>query len=178
MKAYTIILTALLVPMLSFASCGSQTSNKPLTTYKRIQPDSSVQKILGDTITNLLFNPKKITVYSLSNREPDKSRKEIEVCPNFVRDSLLTVLQPDLCAILQFNLLADSVNYKNDIDRVKSPYRPLLEFEFTCKKESASVLISLSDYTWAIMYKSKEICRFNYANKQLLFRFKQLILNK
>ncbi len=177
MKLHTLILTLLLIPMLGFASCGTP-KDKILRNVWNVQihPDSTASQILGDTVSYLLFNPKKVKVYALANREPDKRKNEIEVCQNFVRDSLFTILNTDMCSILQFALLADSSNYKTDFDRVKSPYKPIFEFEFSVKKETASVLISFSDFTWTVIYKGREICHYNYGNKQQILRYKQLLL--
>ena len=179
MKIYTIILTMMLIPVFGFASCENAADSIPHKNLGiKIVPDTTIEKILGDTIVNLLFSPKKVTVYMLANREPDKEKHETEVYSKYVRDSLLTVLKQDIYSVLQFNLLADSANYKTDFDRVKSPYRPLLEFEFSIKKDSASVLVSFSDFSWAVIYHGREICRFNYENRHLMRRYKQLILNK
>ena len=82
-------------------------------------------------------------------------------------------------AILQYILLSNEKSYSEDIISIEAPYRPVLEFEFTgTKKSTASVVISLSDRSWAIMYDGKEQFRYNYADIRLFEEFCNIFIKK
>ena len=140
------------------------------TTAKNIQPDSTVYAILGQSISDVLFNPSKVTCYTLKGKgeiEPG----DFQVEPHWVRNKLVDKLSPQMIGVLQFALIANSENYKNDTLIIKAPYFPILEFEFQKKKDIVHVLISTSDHTWTIVYDGERQINYNYHDCELISRF-------
>ncbi|MBO4373280.1 MAG: hypothetical protein J5826_10130, partial [Bacteroidales bacterium] len=139
-----------------------------------IVPDSVITQILGDTVADVLFNPKSAVLYLSKNRKK-KSDKEVEIVQGFVRDTLIAKLSPNDIGILQFILLSDTQNYKLDSVKIKSPYMPTYEIVFAKKKETVQVLISFSDNFWEIKRNNKTVCKYNFACRAQLDRFIDLI---
>ena len=135
---------------------------------------SNIVKIVGDTVADVLFSPKSVTLWLSENRKR-QNEKEIEIADGFVRDSLVTKLKSENLSILQFVLLSDTLNYKRDSVQIKSPYMPCYEFVFVKKKQTVQVLISLSNNYWEIKHNNKTVCKYNFACKQQLERFLNLL---
>lgn len=141
-------------------------------------PDSAVYKSLGKSLSEILFSPTKVRVYSLKGVE-NVGKNDVEIEDHFVRDTLVATLDAKQIALLQYLLLANEENYKNDSVRVRSPYLPQLEFEFVKKKDqTAHVVVSLSDRTWTVVYDDKVQFNWNYANKELVARFCDYFIKK
>ena len=162
--------TKILVVIMIFSivllnSCSSKAEKLTV-----ISPDSLITKIVGDTVADVLFSPKSVTLYLSKNRKKQND-KEVETAPGFVRDTLVAKLNPSDIAVMQFVLLSDTINYKKDKEQIKSPYVPLYEFVFVKKKETVQVLISFSDNYWEIKRGNKTVCKYNFANRELLSRF-------
>ena len=143
-----------------------------------IHPDDVAYRALGRHLTDVLINAKTIKVYSLAPKEqlnPD----DYEVDAHFVRDSLLGTLSKDQAIVLAYNLISNGANYHKDTSLiVMSPYCPVIEFEFTKKKEVAHIIISLSDYSWAVKFDDKIQFKYNYASGTFVKRFCDYFLNK
>ena len=141
-----------------------------------IQPDSNTYTILGKTMTDILFSPSKVTCYAVKGKaQVDKTDFELE--PHYVRDSLIAKLTPSQVALFQFLVLSDKSNYSQDSIKVRSPYVPHLELCFEKKKQQVHVLISQSDFSWTICYDDKKQGNWNYAEKRLVRRFCNMIIN-
>lgn len=168
-----VVLLALLIPgVLCIASCGSDGKKEPTSS---IQPDSTVCAMLGRSTTDVLFNPSSVTCYTLMAKGVVDSA-DVEVEPYWVRDSLIGKLAPETYGILQFALIANGENYKDDTLRIKAPYIPVLEFEFQQKELAAHVLISLSDQTWTVMQDNQRQIHFNFRDPELMRRFCELFV--
>jgi hypothetical protein len=169
----TVLLLAMLLPgVFCMASCGGWGKKSP---KKLIQPDSAVYSMLGKTMSEVLFNPTSVTCYTLKGKT-EVGPSDYQVEPHWVRDSLVGELSPDLYGILQFALIANCENYKDDSLRLKAPYVPVLEFEFCKKKTEVHIIISVQDRTWTIMYDDKRQVHFNYHDCDLIERFCALFL--
>lgn len=133
--------------------------------------DSVVYKNLGKSLYELLSSPQRVSCYFLKAKENIKA-EDIVIEKPFVRDTLLVgkISKEDI-AILQYLLPMDRENYQNDSVIVKSPYLPVIEFLFTKKKAEAHVLVSLSDFTWTVVYDDKIQLHCNYADKKQIRRF-------
>ena len=140
-----------------------------------IQPDSTVCAILGQTVSDVLFNPNRVICYTLRGKG-EIEHGDFEVEPHWVRDSLVCRLSSEMVGVLQFALIANCENYKNDTLRIKAPYAPILEFEFKKKKDIVHVLISTSDHTWTVMYNGERQIHFNYHDCELIKRFCNLFV--
>ena len=82
-------------------------------------------------------------------------------------------------SILQFNLLSDDANYHQDSLKVRSPYVPYIEFCFEKKRQQpVHIIVSLSDFSWTILYDDKRQGNWNYADKRLMKRYCRMILGK
>ncbi len=157
------------------ADCPAKTEGKAVCAGW-LMPDSAACSVLGDRLTGILFAPQKVKCYHLIGKETiDKDDVEIE--RNFVRDSLLTTLSKEEIAVLQYALIKPAKSYQTDSILVESPYGPELEFEFTKKKETAHVVVSLSDMTWAVVYDGKHQFRYNYTDKEFIARFCEYYLS-
>lgn len=169
----TLLLSTLMLPgFLCMASCGDF-GKKP--EIGSIHPDSAVYAMLGKTMSEVLFNPSSVTCYTLKGKA-EADPKDFQVEPHWVRDSLVGKLSPQMFGVLQFALIANPENYKNDTIRIKAPYIPILEIEFKQKKNVVHVLVSTSDRTWTIMYDDKRQIHFNYHDCELIDRFCDLFL--
>lgn len=172
MKKHLLLLAMLIPSVFCMASCGDF-GKKP--EIGLVQPDSAVYAMLGKTMSEVLFNPGSVTCYTLKGKvEVDPSEFQVE--PHWVRDSLIGKLSPETYGILQFVLVSNNENYKNDTLCIKAPYIPVLEFEFKQKKNVVHVLISTSDRTWTIMYDDKRQIHFNYHDCDVIERFCRMVL--
>lgn len=179
-----ILLVAQLLWVNCYAACSpgskdntAKTKTEKPVCNKWIHPDNVAYKALGRHLTNILINAKTIKVYSLVPKEqlnPD----DYEVDAHFVRDSLLGTLTKEQAIVLDYNLISNGANYTKDTSLiVMSPYYPVIEFEFTKKKEVAHVIISFSDYTWTVKYDDKIQFKYNYASGTFIKRFCDYFLN-
>lgn len=175
MKTKLLTLMSLLCSLSCFAACGSTPKGKPVN--YAIQADSIVRATLGTTMTDILFSPSKVTSYVVKGKSKVEE-DDLELEPHYVRDSLIAKLTAEETRILQFVLLADSTNYKQDSVKVRSPYVPVMEICFEKKKQQVHLLLSLSDFSWTIYYDGKVQGNWNYANKPLVKRFYDMLKGK
>lgn len=140
-------------------------------------PDSAMCARLGNTVADVLFNPTKIVCYSLTGKA-EVEKEDVEIESHYVRDSEIGVLSSKMLPVLPFILTTDEANYSRDSIQVKSPYMPQLEFEFIKKNVQAHVLISLSDYSWTLIYDGKKQFNYNYQNKRAITRFCDMIIKQ
>lgn len=167
MKKQVLFLMGFLLPWML---CNAA-NDKGAFEKKRVTPiDSTISSTLGHTVADILFNPQKVVCYTVKGKDSTLSTDYV-LQPHYVRDSMLAVLQWKDVAVLQFILTSDVDNYRNDSIVVKSPYLPVLEFEFVKRKAVVHVLVSLLDMTWTVMYDGKEFAHFNYANKEVIGKF-------
>ena len=117
-QTQTLLTFLTLVSVLLLNFCSSRAEN---VTEIPIKPDTAIVKIVGDTVADVLFTPKSVTLYLSKNRKK-LNDKEVEITTGFVRDTLVAKLNPSDVAILQFVLLSDTINYKKDKEQIKSPY--------------------------------------------------------
>lgn len=163
----TIMMTLAVVGM---TSCNAKTIKEDQPDSMFV-PDSLVYKKLGKSLSEILFSPKKVKVYSLKGVEK-VGKNDVEIEDHFVRDTLIATLDSREIALLQFMLLSGEENYKNDSLPIRAPYLPQLEFEFSKKKgQVAHVVVSVSDRTWTMVYDDKVQFNWNYAHKEIFTRF-------
>lgn len=175
------ILIVSMLWMNCFAACGpaNNKGNKSNVAVCNdwIHPDKVAYKELGRKLTDILINAKTINVYSLVPKEKINS-DDFEVDAHFVRDSLLCKLTKEQATVLAYNLISNGANYHKDSTLiVMSPYCPIIEFEYVKKKEKAHLIISLSDYSWAVKYDDKILFRYNYASGTFIKRFCEYFIN-
>ncbi len=151
------------------SNSAKKSKNKPICAAW-LMPDSTVCKKLGNRLTSVLFSPQKVKCYHLTGKE-HVEKNEVEIEDHYVRDTMICNLSADEISVLQFILLRPSKNYERDSMIVMSPYLPTLEFEFSKKKETAHILVSLSDLSWSVIYDGKRQFNFNYKNHALLETF-------
>ena len=175
MKVRFLCLTSLLCSVASFASCNG--IKEKVEKYS-IQPDSAVYYTLGKTMSDVVFSPSKVTCYTLKGKATVE-KEDFEVEPHYVRDSLIAKLNASQIALLQFNLFADVENYKEDSLKVRSPYVPCIEFCFEKKKQQpVHVIMSLSDFSWTVVFDDKRQFNWNYEDKRLMERYCKMILGE
>ena len=157
----------------SFIACAGspqkKTTEKPICS-EWMTPDSTAYNKLGKRLATVLFSPKTVKCYHLLGKA-EVAKDDVEIEQHFVRDTLLATQKSDEIAVLQYALLKPAKSYERDSITVMSPYMPILEFEFTQKKETAHVVISLSDFSWTIIYDDKRQFNCTYANGELISQF-------
>ena len=175
MKMKFLFLLSFLCSVTSFASCNGL---KEKSEKYNVQPDSAVYYSLGKTMSDILFSPSKVTCYTVKGKST-VAKEDYELEPHYVRDSLIAKLNPSQIMLLQFNLLSDKENYKQDSVKVRSLYVPCVEFCFEKKKQQpVHVLVSLSNFSWTLIYDDKRQGNCNYADKRLMERFCKMILGE
>lgn len=158
-------------------ACAKTVKNKQTHTGL-LHPDSVIVHELGKSLSNVLFSPKKVKCYHLLSKQGILD-SEIQPVKGVVRDTLLATLTPNNISLIQYLLLSNTQSYSEDIISIEAPYRPIIEFEFIDKnKITASVIISISDRSWGIIYDGKEQFKYNYADARLLERFCNYFLNQ
>lgn len=163
MKRKTTTLTLLCICLLFCASCSAQSGSKKDQAI--LTPDSSVSKLLGDTICNILFSPQSVSLF-LSKAEavtdttaPNKLRYDIE--------KKLGRAKTDHVTIMQF-LLSDIKNYDLSDTEPKCLFFPYLALKFKNKSGEVTILISYNCHKWAFEYNNQRYeYKFN-CYKQIL----------
>lgn len=176
MRAKFLMLIVLLMNISLGACAGTPKQTSASNDWN--QPDSVISTQLGTSLKDVLFSPKKVKCYHLRQKQ-NIADNVIQPVRTYVRDTLLATFSKEQTAVLQYLLLNNEKSYSEDIISLEAPYRPVIEFEFTgAKKRFASVIISLSDRSWAIMYDGKEQFRYNYADARLFEQFCYYFINK
>lgn len=158
------------VTIMGMTSCSAK-AVKNHSIESMFVPDSIVYKNLGKTLSEILFSPSKVNVYYLKGVE-NIGTGDVAIEGNYVRDTLITSMDAKQIAVLQYLLLENNENYKNDSVQIRAPYIPQLEFEFIKRKgQSAHVVISVNDRTWTVVYDDKVQFNWNYAQKEIVTRF-------
>lgn len=188
MKKINLFLFALGVTLCvncSFASCTPQDNpfKGKKTTHKLVcndwmMPDSIAMSNLGVTVADILLNSTKVKVYALSPKQkitPD----DIEVQPHYVIDTLLATLTSAQATALRYSLIGCGANYFNDTTNIpRVPFLPSIAYEFSSKRGTAYLFVSLTNYTWGIVYEGKTLFVYNYADGLFVNRFCEYFLSK
>ena len=136
-------------------------------------PDSVARSIMGNRLSELVSNPKKVVMYTVIYRDT-AHRNNILVEPDFVLDSMVCKLSKEQVSTLNFMLVADSANYMVDTLAVPMiPHRPAYAFNYIIKKDTALIWYSPGDFTWGIRYDGRDMFWYNVANPSILNRFCQ-----
>lgn len=176
MRKLTLVLM-LMCTLAGLASCNAKTIKKGTAMSKNISYPGDTAKVkLGESLSDVLYAPTKVNVYRLKVKER-VGKDDVEVDDHVVRDKLLAVLSSEETAILQYVLLSDEDSYALDSIMVRSPFMPIIEFEFVKKKVTAQVVVSLLDRSWTVWYDDKRQFHFNYSNKKQVERFCRYFLN-
>lgn len=189
-KLFMMLVFSALIPSLIFtASCKQRSSeNHDSKSSKNIvigkdclEPDSVALQNLGKMAAKVIFNPDRVTAYSLKGYDTIPAGS-VEVIPHFVRNRVLGTVDRKYSEVLKFLLYATADNYRLDSLKIRSPRIPLIELEYKKKKESVSVIFSFSDMTWSVKSDGKIQFVWNYGNKDLVARyfrpFLQILDNK
>ena len=179
MKVFISLFMLATIPIAACAGCSTLLGDKesPSKSVSWLQPDSLAYSQLGKNLYTILFSSNKVECFQLNYCDNPK-KEDVVVEENIVRGKSLGVLSADQLAILRFVLFSPAGSYRNDSIRVRAPYDPILEFVFKHKKmkQSASVIISLSDLTWTVLYDDKRQFNYNFTNKETILRFCSLFL--
>lgn len=181
MKIRTLLFLTL-VTCVNFSACAEFKRGNKKVSEEWMLPDTAITQCIGNSLSDILFAPKKVKCYHLIKKR-DIGEKDIQPIKGVVRDTLLCTLTDAQKAVLQYVLLGNIRSYSEEIISIEAPYIPALEFEFIGRRKvAASVIISLSDRSWIIMYDGKQQFKYNYADAQLFERycnyFMNLYLNK
>ena len=102
-KLFLIMMMTLTVT--GMTSCSAKGTKKNLE-KGMITPDSVAYQALGKSLSEILFSPTKVNVYSLKAKDR-VGKNDVEVEDHIVRDSLIATLSKEEIAILQYILLSD-----------------------------------------------------------------------
>jgi hypothetical protein len=153
-------------------ACAQPVDTKPIAKNigeQLMAPDSIIISKLGNEVCGILFAPDKVDVYTLEPKnEVDEGDYETE--PHFVRKAYVGNLDKKFVDVIKFILLSNDSCYESDSTVVQTFYLPVIEFEYTKKKKSASVIISLNDGTWTVVSAGKRKLNYNYNNPELIVR--------
>lgn len=184
-KSLIFVMYALVYSNCCLAACApkekktetKQNVEKPVC-EEWLHPDSVAYSNLGRRLADVLFNAKKVRVFALCPKEK-VTADDVEIEPHFVRDTLLATLTKEQAVALKYSLISYGANYFKDTTNIPLvPYCPIIEFEFTKKKEAAHVFVSMSDFKWGVKYDSKTQFKYNYADGTFVHRFCKYFLSK
>lgn len=133
--------------------------------------DSLINNQLGSNLSEILFSPDSVKCYHIAYKDSIE-KKEIQFTRGYVRDNLITILDEQQTAILQYILLSNKESYSKDSMKIEAPYMPIMEYKF--QKEGhhpASVILSISDRSWSIFYDGKQLFNYNYIDSRVVERF-------
>lgn len=160
-------------------ACANTKTNMAdtLNETKWMLTDSVWVKQIGDSLKQVLFMPDTVKCYHISYKDKIKE-KDIEVVKDYVRDSLISILNSSQISVMQYVFISNPANYTNDTILVQAPYLPTLEFEFVKKGyNSISLVISTLDRSWRMMIQGKEIHAHNIAEVKQVERFCYYFMN-
>ena len=170
MRMSLLLLWSMLCSVTSFASCNGA---KEKGGKYEVRPDSGVYYMLGKTMSDIMFSPTKVTCYTILGKSK-VSKEDYELEPHYVRDSLIAKLTSNQITLLQFNLLSDEENYKEDSIKVKSPYVPCIEICFEKKSchcignFSISLLVNLIEDHHSFTLMMSSAIKFYLLQQQIV----------
>lgn len=159
MKYKLVILIVMIMTIIT--SCAARDKKNIKVSYPDwLVQDSVVYSKLGKSLSNILLSPKEVKCYAV---EWVDTVTQDQLEPHFKPGNLIKKLSKEEIALIQYNLISNKENYVNDTIVVMSPYVPCLDFEFTGKKkDKAHILVSLSNFTWTVLYDDKRQFNYNY----------------
>lgn len=159
-----LVLPTLALCMSTCFSCKSQ-SNLPSFTYKDLPKDSTLNKLWGDSISDIINNPTLIKAYRMS---PDSTGKDTLIGSYAIEHPIGTLDITYASPLIFF--LNDSLNFNLSEDLIKTPFLPTIAFEFQRYKEKIFVVISFNGNQLSLIYNNKEIVRKQFRNPRYLLR--------
>lgn len=150
-----IILLSLLVCACQ-VGCIAQNKKKD---YKLLQPDSVVQKLYGDSINRVLFNPKKVRCYLLEGFKNDPKNvvnSDQKTIADYPVSSTVGNIDISFCSVIQA-LMMSQVNYDFGDFEYKAKFMPYVCYEVLNGKERVNILFAFNKKSWAVEYNGKLI---------------------
>ena len=136
-----------------------------------LAPDSTICSHLDGELKEVLFMPDSVECYVLA-RKDSVPENELSPVEGYARDSLMAKFDIQETTVLQYVLLSNPRSYSTDSVKIEAPYLPVLEFVFFRENMSpASVILSVSDRSWVVMYDGKRRFKYNYADWRAVERF-------
>ncbi|MCI8998171.1 MAG: hypothetical protein HFJ95_04145 [Muribaculaceae bacterium] len=174
-KSFPPFVMIIAIIMCGIVACSNtppeKITKKESSTIAWNSPDDKAVSILGNRLSKLLLNPKKVEMYSVIYQDSAHLNNEI-VEPEFVIDSLIARLSKEQIATLNFILVGDTANYSLDKSIIPMvPHRPKYAFKFKTKKEEAILWYCPDDFTWGIRYDGRNIVKYNVHSPYLITRF-------
>lgn len=152
------------------ADSGRRQENDIFSKFWNV-PDSTARSIMGNRLSELIVNPKKVEMYSVVFRDSIHFDNEL-VDTDFVIDSLICKLSKEQIAVLNHILTTDGSNFEVDTLAIPMiPHRPTVAFNFKNKNDNAIIWYSPDDFTWGIKYDGRNLFWYNVAYPSVINRF-------
>lgn len=146
-------------------SCQSP-GNLPSFTYKDLPRDSIMNRLWGDSISEIINAPTLIKAYRMY---PDSAKKDTLIGGSYAIKHSIGILDLTYASPLIL-FLNDSLNFNFSDEIVKTPFTPTIAFEFRQQEKSVYIVISFNGNQLAIIYNGKEIVRKQFLNPRYLLR--------
>ena len=177
-KAKVFILGCLTTVMFSSTACAKTpeaTSGFPKnkTIRTEIAPDSVVISKLGDSICDIVFNPKKVTLYTLEPLERPKD--EDSTIGGFKTNEKVGTIAKEYYSTVLF-LLSDSCSYYDGPFVPATAFSPEVALEFSNRKGKVYLLYSFASREIGIVADGTLLKKQHYGNHRLFLLFFQNIL--
>lgn len=141
-----------------------------LSQSRFIKTDSIVHHLLGDSLEDILFTPKTVSVYTLTPKDAPQK------VAGYAVDSLLYSFKSEDLSVFQYSFLCDTLNYRT-LHTIRAPFTPALAFEFVKDNSNVYLVFSFQNREWRILKGDTTLKSFVYQSLSLEPFFTELLPN-
>lgn len=151
--------TSLLCVILCVCYIGCSAQNKRRD-CGLLQPDTVVQKLYGDSVSQVLFNPRKVKCYLLDgiNRyakaSPTKKKDTQRFIAGYPISIVVGPIDLSFYSVVQ-SLMMSRLNYEFNEYEYKTPFSPYVCYEVSNGVDVVNILFSFNRKSWAVEYKGR-----------------------
>lgn len=154
-------------------------TNTPTETALKVQVDDSVKRYLGDSLSQIVFDPDSVTLLSLSVKPVvdslnTASEKTDSIASHsfhgcYIKHNYGVLSKSEIYPILL--ILSDRNNYIPDGFRLKSPFTPIVALSFKKGNDSVDIIFSFTGGQLYLFKANEEKLYFKYAYERLIMKF-------
>lgn len=184
--SYLVAATALLI----FCSCTSAMCNRRIVTKPTvknalcIQVDDSVNHLLGDSLSHIIFEADTVKLFSLSVSLPKDSLKtdSSKTKSNPISQFHGCYINHDYGALSKsaispiLFILADRDNYLQDGVRLKTPFTPDVALSFKKGNANVDIVFSFTGGQMLLFMANDDELYFKYTYERLVMKYFQSFL--